>query len=91
MSERVAIPFSERCRILAQECRVRAQSYWNEKTRAQMLLLAEDYERKAVQAEQLEATLQAPREDSPSLIPEIAEAFVNRLKALSPSPPIPDR
>jgi hypothetical protein len=45
-----------------------------------MLQLADDYERKALQAEELEATLRTPHDESPSLIPEIAEAFVTRLK-----------
>jgi hypothetical protein len=46
-----------------------------------MFHLAADYERKALQAEEIEATLRTPHDEGgPSLIPEIAEAFVNRLK-----------
>jgi len=46
-----------------------------------MLLLADDYDRKALQAEEIEATLRIPRDErGPSLIPGIAEDFVNRLK-----------
>jgi len=55
-----------------------------------MLLFAVDYARKALQAEKLEATMQTLPDEGPSLIPEIAEAFVNRLKNISlptPSPP----
>jgi hypothetical protein len=82
MSERMPQPFSERCRRLAQECRATAQSFRNEQSRLQMLQLADDYDRKALQAEGIEATLRTPHgERGPSLIPEIAEAFVNRLKA----------
>ena len=80
MSESKPLPFSGRCRALAQECRAKAQSFQNEETRTRMLQLADDYERKALQAEELEATLQKKHDESPSLIPEIAEAFVNRLK-----------
>ncbi|HUL88149.1 MAG TPA: hypothetical protein VLU23_08205 [Pseudolabrys sp.] len=44
--------------------------------------MADDYDRKALQAEEIEATLRIPNaERGPSLIPGIAEAFVNRLKA----------
>jgi hypothetical protein len=45
-----------------------------------MFRLADDYDRKALQAEELEATLRTPLDESPSLIPEIAEAFVSRLR-----------
>jgi hypothetical protein len=81
MSKSKPLPFSERCRVLAQECRAKARVFRNDDTRTRMLQLADDYERKALQAEQLEATLRTPRDESPSLIPGIAEAFVNRLKA----------
>ena len=90
MSELRPLPFSERCRALAQECLTRAQLFRNEKPRLQMLLFAVDYARKALQAERLEATIQTLPDEGPSLIPEIAEAFVSRLKNISlvaPSPP----
>ena len=47
----------------------------NEKPRLQMLLFAVDYARKALQAERIEATIQTPPDEGPSLIPEIAEAL----------------
>jgi hypothetical protein len=81
MPERPPLLFSERCRALAQECRAKARAFQNEKPRLEMFHLAADYERKALQAEEIEATLRIPHDDGgPSLIPEIAEAFVNRLK-----------
>jgi GTP-sensing pleiotropic transcriptional regulator CodY len=80
MSGHKPLLFSERCRVLAQECRAKAQSFRNEKPRLQMLQLADDYERRALQAEEIEASLRVPHDESPSLIPEIAEAFVNQLK-----------
>ena len=80
MQERKSVPFSKRCRELAKECRVRALLFQNEKPRDEMFRLADDYDRKALQAEELEATLQTPLDESPSLIPEIAEAFVSRLR-----------
>lgn len=80
MQERKPVPFSERCRALAKECRVEALLFENDETRDVMFRLANDYDRKALQAEELEATLRAPLDESPSLIPEIAEAFVRRLR-----------
>jgi len=80
MHERKSVPFSERCRALAKECRVEALLFENDETRDVMFRLANDYDRKALQAEELEATLRAPLDESPSLIPEIAEAFVRRLR-----------
>ena len=91
MEENRPLPFSERCRALAQECLTRAQLFRNEKPRLQMLLFAVDYARKALQAEQLEATIQTLPDEGPSLIPEIAEAFVNRLKNISLPPPSPPK
>jgi hypothetical protein len=91
MSEYRPLPFSERCRALAQECLTRAQLFTNEKPRLQMLLFAVDYARKALQAERLEATIQTPPDEGPSLIPEIAEAFVNRLKNINLPPPSPPK
>lgn len=73
--------FSERCRTLAEECRAKAQSFHDDKQRSRMLDLAADYERKSLQAAGLEASLQETIVDAPSLIPQIAEAFVTRLKA----------
>jgi hypothetical protein len=91
MSEHRPLPFSDRCRALAQECLTRAQLFRNEKPRLQMLLFAVDYARKALQAERLEATIQTLPDEGPSLIPEIAEAFVSRLKNISLVPPSPPK
>ena len=49
------IPASQRYRARAEECRLKAQSFRGEKARTQMLQLAADYDRKAVQAEVFEA------------------------------------
>ncbi len=46
---------SERYRARADERRVKAESFRDPKARAQMLQLAADYDRKAVQAEAFEA------------------------------------
>ena len=89
MSEHKPLPFGERCRVLAQECLTRARLFQNEKPRLQMLLFAVDYARKALQAEKLEATIQTLPDEGPSLIPQIAEAFVTRLKTISLPPPSP--
>lgn len=78
MSERKLMPFSERCRVIAKECRVTAKSFQSEMARTQMLQLADDYDRKALQAEEIEASLRAPHDESPSLIPEAADAFASR-------------
>jgi hypothetical protein len=91
MSELRPLPFSERCRALAQECLTKAQLFRNEKPRLQMLLFAVDYARKALQAERIEATIQTIPDEGPSLIPEIAEAFVSRLKNISLVPPSPPK
>ena len=91
MSELRPLPFSERCRALAQECLTRAQLFRNEKPRLQMLLFAVDYARKALQAERLEATIRTLPDEGPSLIPEIAEAFVSRHKNISFVPPSPPK
>jgi len=48
------IPASQRYRTRAEECRLKAQSFRDEKARTQMLQLAADYDRKAVQAEAFE-------------------------------------
>ena len=80
MSGCKVMPFSKRCRAIAEECRATAKSFRSEMARNQMLRLADDYDRKALQAEEIEATLRAPHDESPSLIPEIAEAFVSRLR-----------
>jgi hypothetical protein len=45
---------SQRYRARADECRAKAQAFRNSKARIQMLQLAADYDRKAVQAEELE-------------------------------------
>ena len=59
MSGNKPLPFSERCRVLAHECRMRARSFQNEKARLRMFQLADDYERKALQAADIEASLRA--------------------------------
>jgi hypothetical protein len=56
MSERVEppakpVPASQRSRARAQEYRLKAQSFRNEKAHVPMLQLAANYDRKAVQAE----------------------------------------
>ena len=51
------VSLSERCRLLARECKAKANSFRNSEPRAQMFKLAADYERKAKQAEKLELTL----------------------------------
>ncbi len=80
MPERSRVLFSERCRALAEECRIKAQSFHDDKQRDRMLQLAEDYVRKACVAADLEASLQGPVVEAPSLIPKIAETFVSRMK-----------
>jgi hypothetical protein len=74
-------PFSERCRVLAQECRIRALSFQNEKPRLEMFQLADDYERKALQAADIEASLRAFQNESPPLIPDMREIFATGPKA----------
>jgi hypothetical protein len=81
MSGHRPLPFSERCRILAQECRVRAESFQNETSRLQMLQLADDYERKALQAADIEVSLRAFQNESPPLIPDMSAVFANRHRA----------
>jgi len=54
-------PASQRYRARADECRLKAQSFCEPKARAQMLKLAADYDRKAVQAEVFEA--QTPKSE----------------------------
>jgi hypothetical protein len=54
MSEHAPILPSQRYRARADECRIKAQSFRDPKARTQMLQLAADYDRKAVQAEALE-------------------------------------
>jgi hypothetical protein len=80
-SGRKPLPFSERCRILAQECRTRALSFQNEKSRLQMLQLADDYERKALQAADIEASLRALQNESAPLIPDMRDMFATRPRA----------
>ena len=48
------ISASQRYRAHAEECRLNARSFHDDKARTQMLQLAADYERKAVQAEVFE-------------------------------------
>jgi len=67
--------------VLAKECRVTALLFHNQKARDDMFRLANDYESKALLAEELEATLRTPIKESPSLIPGIVETFVNRIRA----------
>jgi hypothetical protein len=80
MSGDKPLPFSERCRVLAQECRTRARSFQNEKSRLKMFQLADDYERKALQAADIEASLRAFQNESPPLIPDMGEIFATRYK-----------
>ena len=62
---------SERYHALAGECRAKAQSFFSEKPRNQMLQLAAEYERKAIRAEHAEAWLRKTSydEDAP-LVPK---------------------
>lgn len=78
MSGPKPLPFSERCRILAQECRIRALSFQNERSRLEMFQLADDYERKALQAAEIEESLRAFQNESPPLIPDMREIFATR-------------
>jgi hypothetical protein len=55
------VPASQRYRARADECRLKARSFRDPKARAQMLNLAADYDRKAVQAEAFE--VQAPKSE----------------------------
>ena len=71
------LPFSQRCLILAQECRARAQTFQNERTRIQMFELADDYERKAQQAESIEVSLQRMRERDASFLEAVEAALRN--------------
>jgi len=48
------IPASQRYRARAEECRLNARSFRDDSARTQMMQLAADYERKAVQAEVFE-------------------------------------
>jgi hypothetical protein len=59
MSDRAPLPASQRYRVRAEECRIQAESFRDPKARTQMLQLAADYERKAVQAEAFE--MQEPK------------------------------
>lgn len=72
------LTLSERCRALAEECRAKARSFRNERPRTQMFQLAADYERKAIRAEALEATLRRLKDQEASLIPEISETIVRQ-------------
>jgi len=54
MSERAPIPANQRYRARAEQCRAQAKSFRDPKARTQMLQLAADYDRKAVQADALE-------------------------------------
>ena len=81
MSGNKPLPFSERCRVLAHECRMRARSFQNEKARLRMFQLADDYERKALQAADIEASLRAFLNRSPPLIPDMRDVFATRPRA----------
>lgn len=81
MSGNKPLPFSERCRVLAHECRMRARSFQNEKARLRMFQLADDYERKALQAADIEASLRAFLNESPPLIPDMRDFFATRPRA----------
>jgi hypothetical protein len=81
MSGNKPLPFSERCRVLAHECRMRARSFQNEKARLRMFQLADDYERKALQAADIEASLRAFLNESPPLIPDMRDVLATRPRA----------
>ena len=81
MSGNKLLPFSERCRVLAHECRMRARSFQNEKARLRMFQLADDYERKALQAADIEASLRAFLNESPPLIPDMRDVLATRPRA----------
>jgi len=83
MSEGKVLSLSQRCHALAEECRLKARSFRNEKPRTQMFQLAADYERKANLAETLEASLQSQYDQDAPLIPEIFEAFLTPSKDCS--------
>jgi len=57
------IPASQRYRARAEECRLNARSFRDESARTEMLHLAADYERKAVQAEVFERLEPKDRDD----------------------------
>ena len=83
MSEGKVLSLSQRCHALADECRLKARSFRNEKPRNQMFQLAADYEHKAVLAEALEASLQSRYDQDAPLVPEIFEAFLTLPKNCS--------
>ena len=68
------LSLSERCRELAEECRSKARSFRNEKSRIQMFQLAADYERKARTAEALEVALRDRYDVNAPLAPNETEA-----------------
>ena len=74
------LSLSERCRVLADECRLKARSFRNEKPRTQMLQLAADYERKAKAADALEASLQKRYDVDAPLVPADSETVVEPSK-----------
>jgi hypothetical protein len=80
MSERKLLTLSERCRVLAQECRAKGQSFRNEKPRTQMFQLAADYERNAKLSEAWETSLRVRHDQETPLIPKISETFVQQSK-----------
>lgn len=65
---------SEMCRALAEECRVNALLFGNEMPRAETLQIADDYDRKVLEAEELEATSWVPHDESPSPCPLLAQS-----------------
>ena len=80
MSERKVRPFSERCRAIAEECWTTAKSFRSDIARNEIFQLADDYDRKALQAEEIEATLRAPHDESPSLNSRDSRGFCKPVK-----------
>ena len=74
---------SERCRVLADECRLKARSFRNDKARIQMLQLAADYERKARAAEALEESLRRRHDVDLPLAQKTSEAFEEQSRKTS--------
>ena len=60
---------------------MRARSFQNEKARLRMFQLADDYERKALQAADIEASLRAFLDESPPLIPDMRDVLATRPRA----------
>ena len=76
MSGRKANAFQQKVsRALQRNAAQRLSRFGVRWQRNQMLRLADDYDRKALQAEEIEATLRAPHDESPSLISRDSRSF----------------